>query len=72
MQDVLNMVALNRHILICQGGENEIHICCAGQSEFLLRAAPSGARAGRARRLKTARAWPWAAQHSLLKINTKI
>ena len=39
------------------------HGRCAGRSEFFLRAEPEQSEGGRARRLKTARAWPRAAQH---------
>ena len=38
--------------------------CCAGRSEFFLRAEPERSEGGRARRLKTARAWPRAAQQT--------
>ena len=46
MQDVLNMVALNRYILICQGGENEIHVLLRWAERVFT---PSGARAERGR-----------------------
>ena len=39
------------------------HWRCAGRSEFLLRAKPERGEGRGARRLKTARAWPRAAQH---------
>ena len=39
--------------------------CCAGRSEFLLRAEPERSEGGLSEEIKTARAWPRAAQHKL-------
>ena len=46
--------------------------CCAEQSEFLRGAGRRGSADRGARRLKTARAWPWAAQQKSFIIVTNL